>query len=124
MELAGDSKWSGNIVCTGHSQGGAVATLAAFWLQRMNRDARVRCVTFGSPRVGNEGFVKEYNEVVKHHFRVETGNDPVPKVPSIRETWAHVGSKVFVVDDVHGVKVWIQVQKCCVGRSNCKSSRH
>ena len=40
----------------GHSLGAAVATLLAPWAALQWPSADVRCVTFGSPRVGNQAF--------------------------------------------------------------------
>ncbi|XP_057826071.2 protein EDS1B [Cryptomeria japonica] len=42
------------IIFTGHSMGGAVATLATLWfLQKKARNLSYFCITFGSPLVGN-----------------------------------------------------------------------
>ena len=40
------------VICTGHSLGGALATLCAPWCAIEYPKADVRCITFGSPRVG------------------------------------------------------------------------
>jgi predicted lipase len=45
------------VLCCGHSLGGALATLAATWASFEYPEADVRCVTLGSPRVGNPAFV-------------------------------------------------------------------
>jgi hypothetical protein len=58
------------VTMTGHGQGGAHATLAALDVGR-NFDAdKVEAVTFGCPRVGNEGFVKAYKRFVDNTQRV------------------------------------------------------
>ena len=65
---------------TGHSLGGALATLAAFDLtQQFRVDTTV--YTFGQPRVGNRAFATEYNATVIKHFSVANGHDPVARVP-------------------------------------------
>ena len=46
----------------GHSRGAAVATLLAPWAALQWPSADVRCVTFGSPRVGNQAFVNVSSE--------------------------------------------------------------
>lgn len=62
---------------TGHSLGGALATLAAVRL--MNDGYRVRATyTFGSPRVGNFDFYNGYKPV---NYRFVHNNDLVPHVP-------------------------------------------
>ena len=59
----------------GHSLGGALATLAAFDIQKQllaanQRDARVVCYTFAAPRTGNHAFAREYNAVVPDTWSV------------------------------------------------------
>ncbi len=51
MKLSGGRQPS-RVICTGHSLGGALATLCAPWCAIEYPKADVRCVTFGSPRVG------------------------------------------------------------------------
>ena len=55
------------IITTGHSLGGAVASLAAFDIARHCGVAQERlcCYTFGCPRVGNHAFAREYAELVQ-----------------------------------------------------------
>ena len=68
---------------TGHSLGGALATLAAFRLtcQPGDLDARVALAstyTFGAPRVGNAAFCGAYASTV---WRVVDDLDVVPELP-------------------------------------------
>ena len=53
---------------TGHSLGGALATLAALEcaqaLHAMEANAHIACYTFGAPRTGNHAFAKEYERYV------------------------------------------------------------
>lgn len=60
---------------TGHSLGGAMATVAASRLSNVV-DA---LYTYGSPRVGTRGFVKKFKNIP--HYRHVNNNDIVPKVP-------------------------------------------
>lgn len=48
-----------NILITGHSLGGAIATIAAFEL-RLRYGDHIEMINFGSPRVGNEAFAQRY----------------------------------------------------------------
>ena len=65
------------IVLTGHSQGGAIAVLAAKRLEQSGHEVK-EVYTFGAPRPANQEFVASLNTPV---FRVEYGSDLVPHVP-------------------------------------------
>ncbi len=69
---------------TGHSLGGALATLATARLIFDPAD-RLRIqglYTFGSPRVGDESFAERFDEVCKRFsFRFRNHNDVVTRVP-------------------------------------------
>ncbi|KAL2257431.1 hypothetical protein VTK26DRAFT_180 [Humicola hyalothermophila] len=79
-------------VC-GHSLGAALATLCALWCKIQWPNAKVTCVTVGSPRVGNEALVDEFSKLHITCFRLLLDNDPIPTVPD-RFTQALPG-KVF-----------------------------
>ncbi len=66
------------IYITGHSLGGAVATLIAAYLKDEQRIDPI-LYTYGSPRVGNENFVKSYANIT--HYRHVNRTDGVPSVP-------------------------------------------
>ena len=70
------------IVFSGHSLGGALATIAALKYAEQYPELEVNCVTFGSPRVGNPIFAKYFDEYVNDSYRFVNDNDPVPCVPS------------------------------------------
>lgn len=67
------------IVVCGHSLGGAIALLMAEWL-RNNLSEDVLLYTYGSPRAGDEGFVKGASDLV--HHRIVNHNDLIPTVPA------------------------------------------
>lgn len=61
---------------TGHSLGGAVATIAA---RRLDAERRIAaCYTYGSPRVGTEDWV---SQIKTPTYRIVNSADPVPIVP-------------------------------------------
>ena len=75
----------------GHSLGGALATLAAFDIQKQlvaanQRNAQVVCYTFAAPRTGNHAFAREYNAMVP-------------------DTWSVINDQV--------VGGWTSFQACC-----------
>jgi hypothetical protein len=64
---------------TGHSKGGAMAALAAWYFQTvLTTPAKV--VTFAAPRCSNRAFAQAYNAQIEH-IRYEYGNDLVPHLP-------------------------------------------
>ena len=74
------------IFITGHSLGGALATLGATHL--CGRDL-VACYTFGAPRVGNKGYSGSLQTPV---YRVVNPGDPVPHVPTPLRGYRHAGA--------------------------------
>ncbi|VVP53136.1 lipase family protein [Pseudomonas fluorescens] len=79
-----DKFYSGQkLVITGHSLGGAVALILSEMLRRDEEfSPDILLYTYGSPRAGDESFVKGAS-ALKHH-RTVNHNDPVPSVPA---TW-------------------------------------
>lgn len=66
---------------TGHSLGGALATLSAMDAMKNAGHAHPVVYTFGSPRVGDPEFAHAYQERVKMSFRVYNPLDAVPLLP-------------------------------------------
>lgn len=71
------------VFVAGHSLGGALATLCAHRLQKL--DHQVQCYTYGSPRVGNTDFAAAYTVPT---YRWVDVDDVVPHVPL---EWSFVG---------------------------------
>lgn len=53
----------------------------AAWAALQWCKADVRCITFGSPRVGNRPFKQAFHSLVGTSFRCVHGRDPVPTLP-------------------------------------------
>ena len=70
------------LIFIGHSLGGALATLGACYYSIKYPKIKTSCVTFGSPRVGNNEFAKLFNKNVTESYRFVNDNDPVPCLPS------------------------------------------
>jgi predicted lipase len=81
----------------GHSLGSSIATLASLSYASLHKDTDVHCITFGSPRVGNSGFVKLFNKTVKNHQRYVTESDIVPVMSAIYE-YIHVSDAICLTD--------------------------
>lgn len=78
---------------TGHSLGGALATLAVAKLLQEQHQLVNGLYTFGSPRVGNGRFADKFDEDFKKYaYRFVNDNDAVPHVPSEDMNFSHVGT--------------------------------
>ncbi|EEE61315.1 hypothetical protein OsJ_15419 [Oryza sativa Japonica Group] len=90
-------KW--HVYVTGHSLGGALATLLALELSSsLMAKSGVIFVTmynFGSPRVGNRRFAEVYNAKVKDSWRVVNHRDIIPTVPRLMG-YCHVEAPVYL----------------------------
>jgi len=84
------------VFLTGHSLGGALATLCSLdlWVKLDVSRREIFVSTFGSPRVGNAEFAEVYREVVPLHWRIVVDPDMVAKLPNVGYT--HVGKKVVL----------------------------
>ena len=84
---ARDDTW--HVFVTGHSLGGALATLFACELGQSAsgpgpaRDVTVTMYNFGSPRVGDGTFCDAYNALVPDSVRVVNRGDLVPTLPAL-----------------------------------------
>lgn len=87
--LAGETM---NIVVSGHSLGGAVATLYAYSIKKHYPHYNVSSTTIGSPRVGNKTFKENYDKSDIDTLRIVHNNDLVTHTPYIR--FYHVNHQV------------------------------
>lgn len=87
---------------TGHSLGGALATLtAARTALHLSPEDIGGVYTFGQPRVGDFDFSDDYNGALKDKtFRVVNNNDVVTRVPFQTFGYSHVGTLKYF--DVNG----------------------
>lgn len=69
---------------SGHSMGGAVATVAAFEFARAFGPRRVNLLTIGQPRAVAEGYP---HPLPNHYYRVVSPGDPVPEYPYAPAYW-------------------------------------
>lgn len=90
-----EAQTTDHVFVTGHSLGGALATLAALDLSTQ-MGVRVTMVNFGSPRVGNYEFAKLYDKIVPDSYRVVCDGDVVTGVPKLLFMYTHVGHEVVI----------------------------
>ena len=80
---------------TGHSAGGALATLFGYLLSSEMPDKQINIVSFASPRIGNYAFKCDFdNRPNLIHHRVTNRNDIITATPVYR--YWHVGRKVYI----------------------------
>lgn len=82
------------LVVTGHSLGGAMATLAALNLT-VNYGKSPIVYTFGSPRVGNDYFEEYFTQNVPVNYRLVNYDDIVPHVPPQDFGFEHVVQEIW-----------------------------
>lgn len=82
-----------DIYITGHSLGGALATLFAYELSTTYPGLKMNVITFGSPRVGNKDFMDdfEFHRNIKC-YRVKNSRDYITMVPKYH--YYHVGTEL------------------------------
>jgi len=83
------------LATTGHSLGGALATLAAVYLQQ-NFPNTIKTYSYGSPRIGNKIFAEYINTTFGDSaYRVVHGNDGIPTIIPRSLGYHH-----------HGIEYW------------------
>ncbi|KAK9918553.1 hypothetical protein WJX75_004940 [Coccomyxa subellipsoidea] len=95
-----ENRW--RVYLTGHSMGGALATLCAYELAAREyenvAEPAVTMYSYGQPRVGNLPFSSDYDELVPDSWRVKNANDIVTRVPSLLG-YHHIGVEVQMFPD-------------------------
>lgn len=95
---------NGDIIISGHSMGGAVATLFASYLKELNIHPRF-VYTYGSPRVGDKTFSKYVdNQFGENLVRIMNDWDMVTDLPPLAFGYRHTGKLIT----------------CKTGTSECK----
>ena len=99
-----------DVVLTGHSMGGALATLAAMVLEVE------RVHAFASPRIGNQAFADGYSRSIRVSRYVNRGDvlarlpfsgDVEGDGPARRERYVHVGRTVRLPGFGHSISAYI-----------------
>eukprot|EP00210_Caulerpa_lentillifera_P002903 g2771.t1 len=121
MEVVYDiTQWKSDwtICVTGHSLGGAVATICAFeFANRLTESfskPRVIMMNFGAPRLGNKEFCRVYKDTVKESYRVINKMDIIHRIPFFLH---HVDKEVDFDEDGEvklGNQLLVKLQDCDV----------
>lgn len=108
---------SHKVVVTGHSLGGAIATLATVYLRKAGHAADL--YTYGSPRVGNSAFVKFVTNQAGGEYRLTHTDDVVPRLPPIITNFRHVSPEYWFDEGADGV-VSLDEIDYCPGHANLR----
>ncbi|TGZ84085.1 alpha/beta-hydrolase [Ascodesmis nigricans] len=90
------------IVTTGHSLGGALATIAAVDLRKR---WKVESYTYGSPRIGNAAlsfFIT--SSTSGSNYRITHLDDPVPRLPLLVQGYTHVSPEYHIFRGDHNIR--------------------
>lgn len=82
-----------SLLITGHSLGAAASTLMAYDIYNMNDFEIEYFYNFGSPRVGNDEFVKDFNSKIEG-YRVVHNNDMITVMPPMSFNYEHISQGV------------------------------
>jgi hypothetical protein len=90
------------IAFTGHSLGGALATLASVdFHDRYGFGDRISLYTYGAPRVGDEKWARYVNSLpyASRMYRIQRKGDPVVHLPPLFTGYEHSLQQFQVLDD-------------------------
>lgn len=83
----------------GHSLGAGVSTIASCFYKYFYPNIKIINQTFGSPRVGNNQFVKWYNSLDIDNTRVANTKDIISLIP-ISMFYKHVDNCIYINDKI------------------------
>ena len=98
------------ITFTGHSLGGALATVSALYFSISLPQRVIKCITFGAPRVGDKRFKQFFERHVSYSIRFINNGDWVPKVPMGK--YRHVDEEVIIDTDYFAEKSHSLLKYC------------
>jgi triacylglycerol lipase len=87
-----------HIYFTGHSLGGALASLHAldFQFKGFTTSENISVATFGCPMIGNAEFVESFNKRIPLNYRYVNGDDYITKLPPKIFGYKHTGTKTQI----------------------------
>jgi predicted lipase len=78
------------MLVTGHSLGGAMATLAALDIYQLITPVD-NCILFASPHLGNSEFAQYFDKIIPNTIRITNGRGIVSNTPLNWIGYHHVG---------------------------------
>ncbi|KAH6573127.1 hypothetical protein BASA60_006206 [Batrachochytrium salamandrivorans] len=89
------------LVFTGHSLGGALASLAAAdYVNHESGDTSyVSVYSYGEPRIGNSQWADWFDNLPLASYRVTSQSDPVPRLPPYIMGYRHTKQEYFITSD-------------------------
>ncbi|UMM33365.1 hypothetical protein L5515_006876 [Caenorhabditis briggsae] len=93
---------------TGHSLGGALASLASSYLvfNHLTPSENLLLVTFGQPRTGNVTYTQNFDLLIENSYRITHSHDPVPHLPGKgHHGYWHHKSEVFYNEKMTGWEI-------------------
>ena len=97
---------------TGHSLGAALATVATNYLEgevidgAPLRDQIAACYTFGSPRVGNKQYDRDFKSAI---YRIVNTTDIVTVIPLLAMGYLHIGDVRFLEPGMGNIRRGIPI---------------
>lgn len=85
------------ICFNGHSLGSAVSTIASAFYKNKYSNKKIINQTIGSPRVGNNNFVKWFNDLDIENIRIANTKDPITLFP-ISLFYKHIDNCIYIND--------------------------
>ncbi|MEM7022008.1 MAG: lipase family protein [Pseudomonadota bacterium] len=102
-----DPEGSKPVYVTGHSLGGAMASIGAYILQAQPHDIRIeQVVTFASPKPGDGDFQAAYEKIFANQVRYENYDDLVPLLPPSDDLIAAVADLPWIGDLFKRAENW------------------
>ena len=84
------------LLITGHSLGAAMSTLMVYDIYTLYPIYEIsHFYNYGSPRVGNDNFVKSFNSFSTNYYRVTHYYDIVPHVPEEFLGYSHISNEIW-----------------------------
>jgi len=98
------------VVVTGHSLGGSLASIVAATLVNRNivPGHAIQVYTFGEPRTGDYAYAKLFNQIIPSNYRIVHNSDLIPHSPPCHfNFFGHCISGIIFYAPYHsGVEVW------------------